>query len=359
MALSDSEDEYEGDISNFVFDSDPLFKTLEDEIDEGKVTESRIKKFEKNLKRKCEKSRDSFFNDVLWGASFKLKPDKNLSDFIYDNDDEELKNVLGVDFINKFMEIKDDIRLDINLDTFERKVHLVNDLLNEKNMFLRLYEKKSKFRYLPRKGHDKNGLQKEVSSCIEQHYNGFYVTMHMCEKNRQVKFESVDIVYEPVKRLHEIIECYFTNEINLAFIVRFQTSKNNKLNSTTGFVCYYCNDYCTSKKVFEKHLRICAKKPGVVYSFNNRHLTTFEDNFKLMGDQPFSVYFDLETTCGKDNYVLDSDEDHLRDMYVISYCFIVTFYKSYPLDKITVVRSFNDSFVDLANLFAYRVKCES
>ena len=106
-----------------------------------------------------------------------------------------------------------------------------------------------------------------------------------------------------------------------------------------------------SKKVFEKHLRVCAKKPGVVYCFNNQHLTTFEDNFKLMGDQPFSVYFDLETTCGKDKFVFDLDEDHLTDMYVVSYCFIVTFHKFYSLGKITVVRSFNDSFVALADLF--------
>ena len=104
----------------------------------------------------------------MWGAYFKLKPDKNLNGFVYD--DKELKNVLGVDFVNKFMEIKDDILLDINLDTFERKMHLVNDLLYEKSMFLRLYEKKTKSRYLFRKGHDQNELQKEVSSCVEQRY---------------------------------------------------------------------------------------------------------------------------------------------------------------------------------------------
>ena len=151
--------------------------------------------------------------------------------------------------------------------------------------------------------HDENQVRKEVSSCAEQRYNGFHVTMHMCTKNRQVEFESVDIVYEHVKRLHEVIECYFTNEINQAYILRFQDYKNGVLHSSTGFVSYYCNEYCTSKKVFEKHLRVCAKKPRVVYSFNNQHLTTFEDNFKLMGDQPFSVYFDLETTCGKEKFV--------------------------------------------------------
>ena len=172
----------------------------------------------------------------------------------------------------------------------------------------------------------------------------------MCEKDCQLDFESVDIVYEPVKRLDEIIECYFTNEINCAFIIRYKDSANDKLYSTSGFVCYYCNNYCISNKIFEKHLRVCAKKTGVVYSFNNRHLTTFEDNFKLMGDQPFSVNFDLETTCGKDMFVFDLHEDHLTDMYVVSYCFIVCFHKSYSLGKITVLRSFNDSLVDLADL---------
>ena len=34
------------------------------------------------------------------------------------------------------------------METFENKMHLVNDLLYEKNMFLRLYEEKAKFRYL-------------------------------------------------------------------------------------------------------------------------------------------------------------------------------------------------------------------
>ena len=48
--------------------------------------------------------------------------------------------------------------------------------------------------------------------------------------------------------------------------------------------------------------------------------------------------------------LFDLEEDHLTDMYVVSYCFIVTFHKLYSLDKITVVRSFNDSFVELADL---------
>ena len=159
----------------------------------------------------------------------------------------------------------------------------------------------------------------------------------------------VDVVYKPVKCIHEIIGCCFTTEINLAFIVRYLCGKNDRLRSGTSFVFYYCGAFCVGKKVFEKHLVNCARKPGIVYKFNNQHLTTFEDNFKLMGDQPFSVYFGLETTCGKTNFALDLDDDS-ADMYVVSYCFIIAFHKTYSLSKITVLRSFNDTFVDLADL---------
>ena len=61
------------------------------------------------------------------------------------------------------------------------------------------------------------------------------------------------------------------------------------------------------------------------------------------------MYFDLEPTSDKDRFPFDADEDHLTDMYVVSYCFIRNFHKSYLLDKITVVRSFSDSFVDLGD----------
>ena len=132
MALSCSKDEECGnDICNFLFWDEPPYK---EDVDKAKITQSRITKFEKTLEQKCEKSKDSLFNAVLWGAYFKVKTE-NPRAYV---DDEELKKVLGVDFVDKFMKIKDNIVLDINLDTFEHKMHLVNDLLDEKNMFLRL-----------------------------------------------------------------------------------------------------------------------------------------------------------------------------------------------------------------------------
>ena len=35
---------------------------------------------------------------------------------------------------------------------------------------------------------------------------------------------------------------------------------------------------------------------------NNKHLITFEDNFKSNGDMPMSMYFDFEKTAPTGNY---------------------------------------------------------
>ena len=79
MAHMSSEDECVNDFFNFVFGSEPS-DDVEDEFEEGTTSKNRIKKFEENLKQKCEKSKGSFFNAVLWDAYIKVKG-KNATDF--------------------------------------------------------------------------------------------------------------------------------------------------------------------------------------------------------------------------------------------------------------------------------------
>ena len=88
--------------------------------------------------------------------------------------------------------------------------------------------------------------------------------------------------------------------------------------------------------------------PGIVYKFENQHITTLEDNFPFMGDVTFAIYFDLEKTCGKKE-VFDVDKCNNR-MYPVSYCFIVAFHPSLELKKISVLRSFNDTFEQLNDI---------
>ena len=67
-----------------------------------------------------------------------------------------------------------------------------------------------------------------------------------------------------------------------------------------------------------------------------------------MGELPFTVYFNLETTCGHKEY--QHVEISSKNMYPVSYCFIVTFHPSLNHEKITVLRSFSDSFQMLNNI---------
>ena len=48
----------------------------------------------------------------------------------------------------------------------------------------------------------------------------------------------------------------------------------------------------------KKHLTICAAREGITYSFDNGQIINFQDNFKYLGDVPFTVYFDFEITTG-------------------------------------------------------------
>ena len=82
-----------------------------------------------------------------------------------------------------------------------------------------------------------------------------------------------------------------------------------------------------------EHNKVCAAKEVIIYTFDNRKIISFQDNFKFLGDVPFMVYFDFETTIG-DTVFLDPK------MFVVSYCQIYSFHPSLKLDKIVIFRSF-------------------
>ena len=92
-------------------------------------------------------------------------------------------------------------------------------------------------------------------------------------------------------------------------------------------------------------MSVCAAKGGITYAFDNGQIVNFQDNFKYLGDMPFTVYFDFETATGNSAF---SDPK----MYVISYCQIHTFHPSLNLDKIVIFRSFQqkpDEIYDLSH----------
>ena len=90
-------------------------------------------------------------------------------------------------------------------------------------------------------------------------------------------------------------------------------------------------------------MNVCGHFLGIAYKFENQNIQTFFDNMKFMGDLPFSIYFDLETTTDKKVYNFDEG----ATLYPVSYAFVITFHPSLKIEKVSVVRSFNHTFEQL------------
>ena len=284
----------------------------EPEYDEFKGSEKRVQQFQASLKQFKENNNESFYFAILYGTYFKLKePDADFSD--------DLQAFLGTMFLEQLDEKTPELFLDLNIQTLERQSHTINDLLLSKNLFLRVFEQRKKFKYMIKKSPTKNKVKRELYSCVEERFNGFQVVRHLFGKEEKRKFLPLDIVYKPIKRLDQNIECYFTGEIRLADRTLKHRGKL-RFDSMTAEQCYACNAFVAGKAALDKHLKSCSFMPGIVYKSENQHITTFEDNFRFMGEQPFAIYFDLETTCGKKEFYNDEKSD--TKMYPVSYCFV-------------------------------------
>ena len=113
------------------------------------------------------------------------------------------------------------------------------------------------------------------------------------------KLSPIDIIYKPVKKEDEIIECFFTSQINLAY--RSSFSENQKIKHSTAYQYYFCSNYYGRKDTFDRHIENCTGKPGYVYNFNIQNILTFEENLKFKRDIPLTVYIDFETTAPTDD----------------------------------------------------------
>ena len=107
----------------------------------------------------------------------------------------------------------------------------------------------------------KKEIIRKLSSCIKEKFNGFTFAQINLAKNKKHDLIPVNIVYKPVKKQDEVINCFFTADVKNAFRAVYNNSQGihtaNQL-----YECYYCSDFFLIKSKFEKHIRVCGKKPG-------------------------------------------------------------------------------------------------
>ena len=98
----------------------------------------------------------------------------------------------------------------------------------------------------------------------------------------------------------------------------------------------------------KKHLACCSGKAGFTFSFDNRKIIGYQDHYKNLGDVPFSVYYDFETTTGS---VVFFD----AKMYVVSYCMVIAFHPELKIPRLVMFRSFDQTQQELTSLTHFQV----
>ena len=259
--------------------------------------------------------------------------------------EEDIEKEIGVNLYSAINSIKDSCILDLNLKHFEEMCYNLNDILLKENMFLRIYEIKDKFRYLFHENKDSKNCLRSLSSCIKEKFNSFGWAELKLSAKEKTDLIPINILYKPVKKLDNFIKCYFVKDLKYAYrSVYEKTQKEFGVN--TLYECYYCNDFWIIKSKYERHLKVCGKKPGVIYDFTLKNIVTFEDNFKYYGDLPFSVYADFETTAPTQSH-LNPEE---KEMFAVSYSLIFAWHSKLNLPRQMVARGYNHTLEKLSNL---------
>ena len=191
----------------------------------------------------------------------------------------------------------------------------------------------------------KKEVIRKILSCIKEKFNGFHVALPSLSKGQKKDLSPMNIIYIPVKSQEDVIHCFFTNDIKNAFRGTYNVGQDVK-NASTVYECYYCSTFFIRKTHFDKHIRVCGKKPGVVYDFSLQNVVTFEDNIKYKGDLPFCIYADFETTAPTGDYLNPEN----NSMFAVSYALVFAWHPKLKSDRQMIVRGYNHSLEELADV---------
>ena len=158
-------------------------------------------------------------------------------------------------------------------------------------------------------------------------------------------FCPIDIIYKPIKKSDDKINCYFSEKLNIAFCANF--NEGSKIKHCSAWQCYFCSNYYARKKKFDYHFEKCTSCPDYINNFNTQSLLTFEENLKYKGDIPSVAYIDFETTARTSECL----EPENRKMFAVLYVMVFAFHPDHQgIDCVITERSFGNAREELTIL---------
>ena len=116
---------------------------------------------------------------------------------------------------------------------------------------MRVYKLQDKFHYLIKQDSKKKIVLRDLSSCIIEKYSGFNIVCVKFSKKLIQPFCPIDIIYKPAKNPDDMINCYFSEKLNLAFRASF--NEGTKIKYYSACQCYFCSKYNARKDKFDRH----------------------------------------------------------------------------------------------------------
>ena len=140
----------------------------------------------------------SFFYEICYAVLYEKteKVDQ------YNNFQDEI----GTELYEKLLGLKESYRLKLDHHRFEKQCFDINKALIEHGYFLKVSEAKNKL-ITDEKRQRKIGNEKKFSSCIMEKFRCFDIVSIEYGRRQRTKFSSIDIIYKPVKKWNNIIDC--------------------------------------------------------------------------------------------------------------------------------------------------------
>ena len=160
-----------------------------------------------------QNSKDYFYFTILYGVYYALLDNKE--DFKFCQSEDKFVEVSGKIFFEELKGKRETLQLDLTSLTFHMQCHVINDILMNKKLFLRVYKLWKKFRYLIKKVPLKKSIaQRDLLACVEERFNGFNIVRKLTENEENELYRSVSIIYKSISKTDQIINCYFLYKKN-------------------------------------------------------------------------------------------------------------------------------------------------
>lgn len=80
----------------------------------------------------------------------------------------------------------------------------------------------------------KNIMQRDLSTCVEELFNGFHLVRKLTKNEMRENFKLIDIVYKPLRRVNQIIDCYFSLLMRNAYCLTSEKKMEKMLARSTN-----------------------------------------------------------------------------------------------------------------------------